>query len=296
MAYPVKTNIIPLLRHLVEAIRPFARANFVELTDETKAEEVECSFYPEEIIKSLGQILCRVITFTPSGFDARLSAEMPEDSSEKRLLISITNTGVNLGALKEITDGLQLPVAVRSPDGKSTRFEVTLPLDQGDAAPEHTLTAQQRAEGSDVPVFFRKLRRSMQAYTTSMKSLEEAVAREQNQREQVFMKKVNAIILANLSREDFDVRALARSLALSRTQLYRRLQPLIHLPPSSYIRFIRLQRAKEYLEKGEMDVGAVCFKVGFVDKSHFTRAFHKQFGFNPSYLRKSYPGKKNHHE
>ncbi|MCB0596788.1 MAG: helix-turn-helix transcriptional regulator [Lewinellaceae bacterium] len=289
MAYPVKTNILPLLRHLVEALRPFAEANFVGLVFEPKAGTVAFSFYPEGIIKSVSQILCRAITFTPSGFEVRLSVELPDQALKKRLLITVANTGVCLGALKEITSGLPLPVEVKGPDARGTRFELSLSLDteEGTGA-EKPLPVPQEKGRNNVPVLYQKLRQRMQAYATTIKSLEEAVAREHKQRDQVFLKKVNAIILANLSRDDFDVRALARSLALSRTQLYRRLNPLIHLPPSRYIRFIRLQKAKEYLEKGEMDVGEACFRVGFVSKSHFTRAFHRQFGFNPSCLRKSF--------
>ncbi|MCO6477675.1 MAG: helix-turn-helix domain-containing protein, partial [Phaeodactylibacter sp.] len=268
-------------------------ANFVGLAFEPEAEAVELSFQPENIIRSVGQILCRVLTFTPSGYKACLSAELSGEAPEQRLRISITNTGVNLGNLKEITEGLPIPVKAIPLSDKGTRFEVSLAM----APEEETVTTpRETKEAPDVPVLYKKLRQRMHAYATSIKSLEAAAAREQTQREEVFLKKVNAIILANLGREDFDVRALARSLALSRTQLYRRLQPLIHLPPSSYIRYIRLQKAKEYLEKGEMDVGEACFRVGFVSKSHFTRAFQRQFGFNPSYFRKSHTKQKTHHE
>ncbi|MCB0586553.1 MAG: helix-turn-helix transcriptional regulator, partial [Phaeodactylibacter sp.] len=96
-----------------------------------------------------------------------------------------------------------------------------------------------------------------------------------------------AIISANLSREGFDIDALSKALALSRSQLYRKLKELIRLSPSQYIRFTRLQKAKELLETTEMTIGEVAFQAGFVDKSHFSRVFKKQFGFNPSYLRKS---------
>ena len=253
---------------------------------------MEFSFPPLDIIKVVGQILCQVIAFTPSGFEARLSVELAGDVQEKRLVIGIVNTGVSLGALKEITAGLPLPVKVSSFDSEGTRFEIQISIDPEEAASENIPTAKSEKEGGNVPVLYQKLRQRMHAYATSVKNMEEAIAREQSQREQVFLKKVNAIIMANLGREDFDVRALARSLALSRTQLYRRLQPLIHLPPSRYIRFIRLQKAKEFLEKGEMDVGEACFRVGFVSKSHFTRAFQRQFGFNPSYLRRSHTKQK----
>ncbi|MCB9296214.1 MAG: helix-turn-helix domain-containing protein [Lewinellaceae bacterium] len=288
MAYPIKTDIVPLLRHLAEALMPVARANFVGLAFETEAEGMELSFLPEDIVKSVGQILCQVIAFTPSGYEVRLSVELPGEGEEEQLLIGISNTGVSLAILQEITAGLPLPVEVKGRSGKGTRFELRLPLaPEEEAVAESAVPAPPGSGGGNVPILFQKLRSRMRAYASSMKSLEEAVARQHGQQEQVFLKKVNAIILANLSREDFDVRALARSLALSRTQLYRRLKPLIQQPPSRYIRFVRLQKAKAYLEKGEMTVSDVCFQVGFTDKSHFTRAFKQQFGFSPSYLRKN---------
>jgi AraC-like DNA-binding protein len=39
----------------------------------------------------------------------------------------------------------------------------------------------------------------------------------------------------------------------------------------------------------EFNVGEVVLKVGFSSHSHFTRAFHDQFGFNPSFLKKDNP-------
>ena len=32
----------------------------------------------------------------------------------------------------------------------------------------------------------------------------------------------------------------------------------------------------------DLNVSEVCYEVGFVSKSHFTRSFQKEFGFNPS--------------
>ena len=78
-------------------------------------------------------------------------------------------------------------------------------------------------------------------------------------------------------------------MALSRTQLYRKLKVLTHQPPAQYIQFVRLQKAKEYLQNTELNVGEVVLKVGFASHSHFTRAFHDQFGFNPSFLKKDNP-------
>ncbi|MCB0572237.1 MAG: helix-turn-helix domain-containing protein [Phaeodactylibacter sp.] len=287
MDTPAKKDIIPVLRRTIEAVRPFAEANGVILAFEHKAGAIEASSYLERSLPHLERFLQRVIAFTPPHGQARLSVSLQQVEGVKRLLACITNTGVDLSYVKEAVTGLGQGVEVISLGKTGTRFEWSLPIEQDAAGPENDAMALPEGSGYRVPVFYQKLRKHMQAYTTSMKSLEEAVARGHDEREHVFLKEVNAIILANLGREDFDVSALSRGLALSRSQLYRRLKLLVRLPPSQYIRYVRLQEAKAMLETGEMTVGEVAFRAGFVDKSYFTRAFHRQFGFNPSHLRKA---------
>lgn len=292
MAYPIKMDIIPVLRHTIDTIGAFAKDNFVDLVFEPEAEALEAGCQLEQALPDLARLLCQVINFTPSHNKVCLSVSLQEVDGAKKLSFRVVNTGADLSYVKEAVTGLDQGVEVLSMGNTGTRFEWSIPVEEA-----VTLSANggQGVPGNDgyaVPVFYQKLRKHMQAYTADMKSLEEAVARGRNEREQAFLKKVNAIILARLGREDFDVAALARGMALSRTQLYRRLRPLVRLSPSSYIRYVRLQKAKEFLESGNMTVGEAAFQTGFVDKSYFTRAFHRQFGFNPSYLRKA-PAKKN---
>jgi AraC-like DNA-binding protein len=96
---------------------------------------------------------------------------------------------------------------------------------------------------------------------------------------------VNAIIIGNLNNAKFDTSRLAQALALSRTQLYRKLKPLIRQSPGKYIRFVRLQKAKELLINTNFSIGEIGDHVGFFDQSHFTRAFKNQYGYNPSSLK-----------
>jgi predicted ester cyclase len=70
-------------------------------------------------------------------------------------------------------------------------------------------------------------------------------------------------------------------MALSRSQLYRRLKLLIRQSPVHYIRFIRLQKAKQLLAQTELSVGEVAFEVGFVNQSHFSKTFKSAFGLSP---------------
>ena len=74
---------------------------------------------------------------------------------------------------------------------------------------------------------------------------------------------------------------MAEEMAISRSNLQRKLKGLTGMPPNDYIRLIRLKTAGELLRKGEYRINEVCFIVGFNNPSYFARCFQKQFGILP---------------
>jgi len=93
--------------------------------------------------------------------------------------------------------------------------------------------------------------------------------------DEVFIGKLKEGIENNLSDPEFDVTKLLNILAMSRTQLHRKLKALTNQSTSEFIRNYRLKRAKQILsEKGE-NVSQVAFMVGFSDASYFSKCFNK---------------------
>ena len=45
-------------------------------------------------------------------------------------------------------------------------------------------------------------------------------------------------------------------------------------------------RAKEMIEKQDLSIGEICFQVGFLSQSHFTRAFIEKYGVRPTAYRR----------
>ena len=109
---------------------------------------------------------------------------------------------------------------------------------------------------------------------------------EQEQREATFLKELHEIVETNMSDESFDTNRLCRAIAMSRTQLHRKLKALTGQATASYIRSIRLQKAKTLLESTDMPIGEIAIQVGYKDFSHFSRSFAKEFGVLPSEVRK----------
>jgi signal transduction histidine kinase/ligand-binding sensor domain-containing protein/AraC-like DNA-binding protein len=101
-------------------------------------------------------------------------------------------------------------------------------------------------------------------------------------RDQVFMGKVVQIIEDNLDKEGFSVDELAGKAGMSLSQLHRKLKSLINLSANQLIRSIRMQRAKELIEKDAGTISEISFMVGYADPGYFTKAFKTYYGFLPS--------------
>ncbi len=79
---------------------------------------------------------------------------------------------------------------------------------------------------------------------------------------------------------------LAKKLALSESQLYRKLKALTDSSTANFIRKVRLQKAKALLQSTDNTVSEVAYQTGFSSPSWFSRAFKQEFGYAPNELRK----------
>jgi AraC-like DNA-binding protein len=80
--------------------------------------------------------------------------------------------------------------------------------------------------------------------------------------------------------DDLSADDLARAVGLSRFQLYRQFRERYGIPPSAYLRQVRLREARRRLAEGEA-IAEVAFATGFADQSHLTRWFRRTYGITP---------------
>ena len=57
---------------------------------------------------------------------------------------------------------------------------------------------------------------------------------------------------------------------------------IYNMPPSSWLRQRRLEKARELLLNTTMTVTDVCYTLGFENLAHFSRLFKSRFGYSPS--------------
>lgn len=125
-----------------------------------------------------------------------------------------------------------------------------------------------------------ELRRKLQVRYQTLKEL--PPTRNRNiQTEDSFIRRVHALLDQHLDDETFGVSQLARALAMSRAQLYRKFTVLTNRPINKYLLSFRLHRARALLESGSVNVTRVALETGFKSPTHFSRLFTAEFGMNP---------------
>ena len=88
----------------------------------------------------------------------------------------------------------------------------------------------------------------------------------------------------NMGNDELSVEELSRALAMSRTNLYKKLLTITGKTPIEFIRIIRLKRAAQYLRDSGLSIAEVAYRVGFNPRV-FSRHFKDEFGCLPSEYR-----------
>ena len=103
--------------------------------------------------------------------------------------------------------------------------------------------------------------------------------------EEQFMAKLKGIVDARFGDERFGVEALADEMAMSRTQLHRRMKAVTGRSSSDFLRNYRLAHARGLLERNAAPVGEVAFLSGFSSASAFSKCFKARYGLRPKEVR-----------
>lgn len=86
--------------------------------------------------------------------------------------------------------------------------------------------------------------------------------------------------------DQLDIRALARSAAVSPSYFSRSFKAAFGETPHQYLMSRRIERAKALLRAGELSVTEVCLAVGFTSLGSFSTQFRRAVGDSPSAYRR----------
>lgn len=104
--------------------------------------------------------------------------------------------------------------------------------------------------------------------------------------EDAFIQKLNQAILEQLDNTDFKIPELCKTMGMSRTQLHNKTKALTGKSTTAYMRWIRLENARQLLQNSQLSISEIAYQVGFSDLNYFSRTFNETYGERPSSFRK----------
>jgi signal transduction histidine kinase/ligand-binding sensor domain-containing protein/DNA-binding response OmpR family regulator len=101
-------------------------------------------------------------------------------------------------------------------------------------------------------------------------------------KDESFLKEVIRVVEAKMEDPDFNIDAVAGTMAFSRTNFYKKFKSLTTLTPMEFVRDMRLQRAKQYLDAGGHNISEVAYLTGFSNPKYFSTLFKEKYHVSPS--------------
>lgn len=102
-----------------------------------------------------------------------------------------------------------------------------------------------------------------------------------------FLQRVIQVVEEKLHDIEFNIDYVSESLGMSRSAFFKKLKSLTDLAPVEFVREIRLQKAKEIFDAGEVNISTVSYQVGFNNPKYFSTCFKSRFNQSPSEYLKS---------
>lgn len=279
MIYSAESNIIQFLKGIVRGLQPYAGANDIRVSFSSPVSRSEILFQPYLLSQSVIHILCCQINLLPPKSRVQVKVSYSEDC--QNIVIDLQNSNIDLNHLTDITIHSSYQFTGQSLTNGSV-YRLLLPVSRESS--EQTDLEHAIRKNDNVPEFYKEIQKR---FTKNFTQAEKIIASlEQNRpKDAAFIQKINTLIKANLSDENFDFDALCNAMFMSRTQLFRKMKSIVRQAPAHYIKIFRLKKAKELFETTDLTVSEVAYQTGFLTISHFTRIFKRQYGIPPSVYR-----------
>jgi len=132
---------------------------------------------------------------------------------------------------------------------------------------------------------FTTMQRNRQLYKSAIrfaKTFEERI-----KSDNAYINKVIGSIIKNIDDAEYSVNELSSDMAVSRSQLHRKLSALTGYSTTNFIRMVRLEKAKDLLLANDGNISEIAYQCGFNSQSYFTKAFTEHFGKSPSQFLKN---------
>ena len=97
-----------------------------------------------------------------------------------------------------------------------------------------------------------------------------------------FLKDVIRVVESKMADPEFNIDLVAESMAMSRTTFYKKFKSLAGMTPVEFVRDMRLQKAKQYLDSGDSNISEAAYLAGFSNPKYFSTCFKEKYHVSPS--------------
>ena len=97
-----------------------------------------------------------------------------------------------------------------------------------------------------------------------------------------FLMSVARHVEENLGNSELSIEELSSMMNMSRSTLYNKIVALTGETPVEYVRSLKLSKAAVLLEKTDMKISEIGYKVGFSNPNYFARAFKAKYNMSPT--------------
>lgn len=101
-----------------------------------------------------------------------------------------------------------------------------------------------------------------------------------------FLRLATDLIYREMKNPDFTPTMLSEELAISMSQLNKKLNAITGYPTSTYILQVKLSNAKKLLSNESKTIGEIAAECGIYDVNYFSRVFKRHTGFTPTQYRR----------
>ncbi|MDP9081191.1 MAG: ATP-binding protein [Bacteroidota bacterium] len=103
-----------------------------------------------------------------------------------------------------------------------------------------------------------------------------------NVADEKFMKDIVKFIDKRMADPNYSVEELSSDMAMSRVTLYRKVLQMTERTPLEFIKLMRLKQSAQLLEKSQLNIAEIAYKVGFNNPKYFAKSFKLEFDKLPS--------------
>jgi signal transduction histidine kinase/ligand-binding sensor domain-containing protein/DNA-binding response OmpR family regulator len=108
-----------------------------------------------------------------------------------------------------------------------------------------------------------------------------------NTQDGIFLSRLVAYVEEHIEETDFNIMQMAAEMAMSHSNLYKKVRALTGMSVIGFIKDFRLKRAAQLLARDALPVTEIAYRVGYSERRHFTQDFKRKFNLAP----KEYVGK-----